>query len=162
LQPFTHISRIRQQLDPSHNELQRLELIENWEYRKAARGNDYIIIYYPGRKFFRDVQEKDKRRDQAAQIESGSHPITPPQPTLIDEKSVLLADILAACGDRENEPAYRKLMKQHSESLIRAAISETRQAHLEGRILKSRGAYFHDTLKRLASYRAKASGARAS
>jgi hypothetical protein len=63
LQEFTHISRIRQQLDPSHKELQRLELIENWEYRKAARGNDYIIIYYPGRKFFRDVQEKDKRRD---------------------------------------------------------------------------------------------------
>ena len=90
-----HFSLIKQQLDPSHKELQRLELIETWEYRKAARGNDYIIIYYPGKKFFRDVQEKDTRRDQAALIENGTRDLVPPQPVLIDEKSVLLEDILA-------------------------------------------------------------------
>src|SRR5262249_29150382 len=33
LQQFVHISRIKQQLDPSHRELQALELIESWEYR---------------------------------------------------------------------------------------------------------------------------------
>ena len=157
-----HFSLIKQQLDPSHKELQRLELIETWEYRKAARGDDYIIIYYPGKKFFRDAQEKDTRRDQAGHIENGTRILEPPQPALIDEKSVLLEDILATCGDRQNEPAYRKIIKQHSESLIRTAISETRQAHLEGRIIKSRGAYFQATLKRLASYRAKVKAASAS
>jgi hypothetical protein len=81
--------------------------------------------------------------------------------TLIDEKSLLLEDILVACGDRENEPAYRKIITKYPETLVRAAISETRAAHLEGRIKKSRGAYFNDTIKRLADYRAKASVATA-
>lgn len=153
LQPFTHISRIKQQLDPSHRELQRLELIENWEYRKAARGTDFIIIYYPGKKFFRDTQEKDARRDQAAQIENGIHELVPPQPALIDEQNLLLADIVALCGDRQNEPSYRKLAKKYPIPLLRSALSETRQAHLEGRILKNKGAYFTDTVKRLVELR---------
>jgi len=34
------------------------------------------------------------------------------------------------------------------------ALSETRSAHLEGRITKSKGAYFTDTLKRLVQYHA--------
>jgi hypothetical protein len=158
LQRFTHISRIRQQLDPSHKELQKLELLESWEYRKAANGADYVIIYYPGKKFFRDAQEKDARRTMAGRIKNGKHEELPPTPALMDEKSVLLADILTTCGDHQNEPAYRKIVKQYSEPLIRTALSETNQAHLEGRIIKTRGAYFHDTIKRLAGYRAKANG----
>jgi len=38
--------------------------------------------------------------------------------------------------------------------LIRMALSETRHAHLEKRITKSRGAYFIDTLKHLTQSRA--------
>jgi hypothetical protein len=162
LQRFAHISRIKQQLDPSHKELQELELIEAWEYRKAASGTDYVIVYYPGKKFFRDAQEKDTRRDQAERIENGKHNLLPGQATQGDEKSILLEDILTVCGDRQSEAAYRKLINQHPEALIRAAISETRQAHLEGRIIKTRGAYFMDTLKRLAEYRSKVNGASAS
>jgi hypothetical protein len=70
-----------------------------------------------------------------------------------DQNCVLLADILAVCGDHHSEGSYRKLIAIHSEELIRTALSETRQAHLEGRILKTRGAYFTDTLKRLADLR---------
>jgi hypothetical protein len=36
--------------------------------------------------------------------------------------------------------------------MIRMALSETRQGQLEGRIARSRGAYFTDTLKRLTQY----------
>ena len=149
-------------LDPSHKELQELELIEKWEYHKTANGEDYVIVYYPGKKFFRDAQEKDARRDQAERIENGKQELLPTQAADSGEKSILLEDILAVCGDHHSEAAYRKLINQHPEPLIRAAISETRHAHLEGRILKTRGAYFIDTLKRLAEYRAKAKGAIAS
>jgi hypothetical protein len=47
-----------------------------------------------------------------------------------------------------------KIIKDHPEPLIRMALSETRQASLEGRITKTRGAYFTDALKRLSQYRA--------
>ena len=62
---------------------------------------------------------------------------------------MILSDILNTCGDHKNEPSYRKIVATYSEPLIRMALSETRQAHLEGRILKTKGAYFTDTLKRL-------------
>jgi hypothetical protein len=157
LQQFTHISRIKQQLDPSHRELQKLQLIETWEYRKAARGNDFIIIYYPGKKFFQDSKEKDKRRDLAVQIDNGTHELESPQPMLMDENSLLLEDILAVCGDRQNEASYRKLLKQYPSPLLRSALSETRTAHVEGRIHKNKGAYFTDVVKRLSDLRTRAS-----
>ena len=146
-----HLSLIKQQLDPSHIELQKLQLIETWEYHKTTNGLDYIITYYPGQKFYYDQKQKDARRDLAAQIETGTPevPAEPPQPTLIDRSQMILSDILNTCGDHKNEPSYRKIVATYSEPLIRMALSETRQAHLEGRILKTKGAYFTDTLKRL-------------
>jgi hypothetical protein len=71
------------------------------------------VIYYPGKKFFRDSKAKATRRDLAAHIENGTHELEAPQPTLMDEKSLLLEDILAVCGDRQNEASYRKLLKQY-------------------------------------------------
>jgi hypothetical protein len=47
-----------------------------------------------------------------------------------------------------------KIIKDYPEPLIRMALSETRQAQLEGRIAKTRGAYFTDILKRLSHYHA--------
>jgi hypothetical protein len=151
MQKFTHLSRIKQQLDPSHAELQKLQLIETWEYHKTANGLDYIITYYPGQKFFYDQKQKDTRRDLAEQIETGKQPESPqsPQLSLIDRHQMIVSDILSTCGDFNNEPSYRKIVATYSEPLIRMALSETRQAHLEGRIHKSKGAYFTDTLKRL-------------
>jgi hypothetical protein len=64
-----------------------------------------------------------------------------------------LSDILNTCGDFNNESSYRKIVATYSAPLIRMALSETRQAHLEGRILKTKGAYFTDTLKRLHQFR---------
>ena len=151
MQKFTHLSRIKQQLDPSHIELQKLQLIETWEYHITANGADYIITYYPGQKFFYDQKQKDTRRDRAEQIETGKQPepSQSPQPSLLDRHQMILSDILSTCGDLKNEPSYRKIAANYSEPLIRMALSETRQAHLEGRILKTKGAYFTDTLKRL-------------
>src|SRR5215471_8859642 len=40
-----YLSDIKQHLDPSHRELEREGFLERWEYRPAARGNDYIIVY---------------------------------------------------------------------------------------------------------------------
>lgn len=153
LQKFSHLSRIKQQLDPSHIELQKLELIETWEYRKTMNGLDYIITYYPGQKFFQDQKEKNARRQLADHIENGTNGVSlPPQLEFIDRSQLLLSDILTTCGDPENTGAYHTIIKGYPEPLIRMALSETKQAHLEGKILKTKGAYFTDTLKRLTQY----------
>jgi hypothetical protein len=147
-----HVSLIKQQLDPSHRELHAVGFLERWEYRKSADGKDYIIIYYPGQKFFDDQKAKDARRQLTEQIDAWQSPS--PQLDLIDHTDLLLSDILDTCGDRKNTAAYLKIIKDYPEPLIRMALSETRQAQLEGRIAKTRGAYFTDTLKRLSHYHA--------
>jgi hypothetical protein len=155
MKQFSHLSRIRQQLDPSHKELQNLGFLESWTYHQTSKRDDYIISYHPGKKFFDDQQEKEARREVATRIDTGNRqePTSPPQLELVDRTNTLLSDILTTCGDPHSEGSYRKLIATHSEELIRTALSETRQAKLEGRIIKSRGAYFTDTLKRLAELR---------
>lgn len=148
LTPFTHFSRIKQQLDPAHLELQKVGFLESWSYHESADGTDYIITYYPGQKFFEDQKAKDARRQLAWQIDTFKAPSS--QLELIDRTSILLNDILDICGDRRNQASYQKIVKDYPEPLVRMALSETRQAQLEGRIMKTRGAYFTDTLKRLA------------
>jgi hypothetical protein len=73
-----------------------------------------------------------------------------PQLELTDRISLLLNDVLDTCGDRKNQASYQKIVKDYPEPLVRMALSETHQAYLEGRIIKTRGAYFTDTLKRIA------------
>ena len=150
---YHYISDIKKQLDPSHKELQNLGFLETWAYHQTVKGEDYIITYTPGKKFFADQEEKEARREVALQLTNGNGHESPPQLDLIDQNRTLLADILAVCGDRHSKGSYRKLIATYSEELIRTALSETRQAHLEGRVLKTRGAYFTDTLKRLADLR---------
>jgi hypothetical protein len=148
-----YLSRIKQQLDPAHHELVQQRFLERWEYRPAAKGSSWVISYHPGPKFFEDQQAREARRHLAARIAPGTPPLTlsplsagaPPLP--------LLAEILAVCGDRQNQAAYQKVLREYPEAHIQMALAETCHAAQEGRIRKSNGAYFMDTLKRLATLR---------
>jgi hypothetical protein len=86
-----------------------------------------------------------------------------PQPTDSREASRrregLLADILAICGDLQNEAAYRAAIRNHPENLLRMALAETRQAAQERRIGKTTGAFFFGTVRRLADLRQDGDGA---
>jgi hypothetical protein len=162
LKKYAHLSKIREQLDPAHDELKRLRFLDRWEYHESPNGkNGYVITYYAGKKHFNDLQAQKKRRALADQITEAEIHQENAQLGLMDpsqKHQLLLADILAVCGDPENQAAYIKLIKNYPEPLLRMALSETKHAHLEKRITKTRGAYFTDTLKRLAELRARASG----
>jgi len=149
-----HLSRIKQQLDPAHYELAQERFLERWEYRPAAQGQTWIVTYYPGQKFFADQRAREARRQLAARIAHGATPLTLSQPSPSEPLLPLLADILAVCGDLQNQAAYQKVLRDYPEGLIQMALAETRQAQQEGRIRKTRGAYFMDTLQRLATLRA--------
>ncbi|RMF86903.1 MAG: hypothetical protein D6736_14040 [Nitrospinota bacterium] len=147
-------SLIKQQLDPAHEELYREHFLAQWVYRKSTDKSDYIITYWPGEKFFQDQQARLERRERAAQLAKKAETASRPALAATTEGTLpsryLLAEILEVCGDRQNQAAYFRLIQHYPEDLIRMALFETQQADREGRIKKSKGAYFTDTLKRLA------------
>src|SRR5262249_35929734 len=60
---------------------------------------------------------------------------------------VLVRDILDVCRDHHSTGSYIQLARNYPEYLIREALSLTRDHAARGRIKKSRGAYFTDTLR---------------
>lgn len=159
LTSYRQISRIKQQLDPSHYELQEEKFLDRWEYRRGADRNNWIITYWPGCKFFDDQKARLDRRARAEQLILDFSTISQSQEMVKDDdirRKHLLEDILEVCGDAENRAAYQKVMRTYPMSLIEMTLSETRQAYLEGRVKKNKGAYFMDTIKRLSELRQEA------
>lgn len=158
LQEYDHLSRIKQQLDPAHHELAREHFLAAWEYRPAAKGQTWIVTYHPGPKFFADQQARESRRQRAARIATATQALAPLPPGPSADLPLPLADILAVCGDRKNQAAYQKVLREYPEAVVHMALAETRQAAQEGRIRKTAGAYFMDTLKRLTTLHATRNG----
>jgi hypothetical protein len=152
LTPHRVLSLVKQQLDPAHQELHDHHFLDAWAYRRAADTQAWILCYWPGPKFFEDYAAGDARPPQAFhhQPSQALGGLAAPMP----DDTRLLADILAVCGDRHNTAAYRKAIREHPAPLLRRGLAETRHAANEGRIGKTRGAFFFDTLQRLLSRRA--------
>jgi len=149
-----HLSLVKQQLDPAHQELQREQFLADWQYRKAAHkpnNNDFIVTYVPGQKFFEDQHARKARQQLAEQLTRTRKKLPAAQQELTGAEQALLDEILATCGDRDNRAAYATVIRAYPEGLLWMAISETRQASREHRITKTRGAYFMATVKDLAT-----------
>ena len=150
LTAYQQRSRICQQLDPAHHELQREGLLNKWTYHKAAHNDDWVITYWPGSKFFQD-------HDVAAHPVQRTHRVDAmcPQPlpqVHTTERGQLLQEILEVCGDHHNAAAYRKALQNYPVNLLRMVLAETRDAAREERISKTKGAFFFDTLQRLSAH----------
>ena len=50
-------SRIKQQLDPTHEELRALGYLERWEYRQRPNA-EWVITWWPGQKWFEDAKAR--------------------------------------------------------------------------------------------------------
>jgi hypothetical protein len=123
-------------------------------YRKAADGQGWIINYWPGEKYFQDQKAREHRRELAEGIQRKLNGSLAPVVPARSSNPYLLDEILAVCGDRQNQGAYLKVIQDYPEGLVTMAIRETRQAEVERRIKKSKGAFFMDTLKRLSNFHA--------
>jgi len=68
IQLQVHLSLVKQQLDPAHEELQREHFLETWEYILDA-GEQWtgVIRWWPGKKW-RDDQETRKLRKELAEL----------------------------------------------------------------------------------------------
>lgn len=59
-----HLSLVKQQLDPSHEELQREHFLACWEYTKNEDGEwTGVIRWWPGKKWFHDQGARKSRKE---------------------------------------------------------------------------------------------------
>jgi hypothetical protein len=65
----------------------------------------------------------------------------------------LVFEILDLCQDQHSRGWYTQIVRTYPEQLIRTALSITKDEALRGRVRKSKGAYFTDTVQRLARER---------
>lgn len=169
LREYHHLSDIKRQLDPAHQELHREGFLDNWEYRKSVDGQDWIITYWPGLKWVDDQKARTERRQLAEQIptkkENGENtrakqPALPFFPSAEAEetsqaaaamRTLIVDDILSVTSDPHSKDYYRLLARKVPEQILRTALSETKDADRRNAINTNPGRYFTSTVKRLAS-----------
>lgn len=156
------LSLIKQQLDPAHQELEKEHFLAKWDYRESADKTDYVITYYPGKKFFEDQEAREDRRAHAERIANGQkhpgvhHPTSESQPSREESKArrdLLVEDILAVTGDPKSRGFYGLVAQKLDPQTIHRALSETKEAFRTGEIRTNRARYFTDLVKRYATER---------
>ena len=68
-------------------------------------------------------------------------------------RHALVLDILDVCRDRHSTGSYTQIARTYPETIVREALSLTKDHAARGRIRKSKGAYFTDMVHRLAAER---------
>jgi hypothetical protein len=93
LTPYPQLSRIKEQFDPAHQDLARERVLAQWDYRPAATGKGWILIYAPGAKYFEDQRARAARRDRS--VHSGRREPAPP-PVMLAPTGPAVAPVSAA------------------------------------------------------------------
>jgi len=86
-------SRIKQQLDPGHNELKAMGYLADWSYRRRPSG-EWIIEWYPGERWAADL--KARRQDTTPQLANFT-PITEEQKNTKPDKEAITS--CSHCGE---------------------------------------------------------------
>ncbi len=135
--PQKRLDNAQKVLAPHHRKLTATGYLAKVDWRGRQSQRPWEVRYWPGPRAKREMKQA-KALPRARTL------------LLTDNQQRLLDWIIDVCGDRENEAAYRKVVQNYHEGLIETAIGETKQAKREHRIRTTAGAYFMDTLKRLA------------
>lgn len=156
------LSLVKRQLDPAHQELVKERFLAKWDYRESVDKTDYIITYYPGKKFFEDQKAKEERRQKIEQIVIGERQAATPKPTPDEQisrqeseakKAILVEDILKVTGDLQSAVFYTLVARKVDSQTIHRALAETKEAFRNGEIRTTRARYFTDLVKRYAAER---------
>jgi hypothetical protein len=161
--PQEYFSKAQQVLDRAHDVLKRTHFLSRVEWEGTSYKKPWFIKYYPGSRAHAEIaQVKDRlRRFEARQqrLTTTSHPqIALDSPELrfwVEE----LCQKLEASTPRQsayktkNMRYYEALAKliirgKLNEDRVREFLSEAYYQHHQGRIKKSRSAFFTDMLKR--------------
>jgi len=144
---YKYTARVRQQLDPTHKELNALGYLDRWEYREGATKNDIVIGWYPGQKWFEDLEARGVAFSPMleAQNSTPSFPEPTPQPlptappfapepypTKDPRVALVVEDILAVLPeDEKSRHFYMKVARTLPDYEIHRILSEIKCDILE-------------------------------
>jgi len=141
LKCWRFLADIKDQIDPALQELQGQRFLEQWEYRKASDGADFVIRFFPGPKWHEDQAARARRGELAATIEQGSRALPVAAAPLTPELEYLVTLLEDAAGRKDADGHSRAFYEQCVRKLSRTAIFKARAQVMaevrEGRIQKS-------------------------
>lgn len=76
---YQHLSKIKEILAPSLDELQQIRILETWEVQKTVDGQDYKVVLSPGDRFLSQHRLRNQERPHhpealSALLQRGIHP----------------------------------------------------------------------------------------
>lgn len=161
LAEYRQVSRIHEQLDPAHNELQRQRFLASATISPTADKRGFNITWRPGPKWQADQQARDDRRDLADRITAAAQPTSNTTIAPSDDEAeaqaaivdLLVTDIIEYTGDRHSDTNWRLLVRecvaQRRHHLVHQAISETKAADTRDNPVENKGAHVNSRLRSL-------------
>lgn len=162
LTEYRQISRIKEQLEPAHQELARLHFLTlPVRYQQTADGAGYKLTWTPGAKWRTDQDARQTRRQLAEHITNGTRPAPLPAPDPRDDPraaqaaiaDLLVRDLLDYTGDHKSEANWRQLVarcvRERRTQLVHQAISETKAADIPPGTVANKGAHVNARLRDL-------------
>lgn len=163
---FTALSRIRQQLDPCHEELLKLGLLESWRYDPLPDRKDYMIRYVAGpqwwesSKSMRQALENrpEHRVGMAVRYDPFALDASIPSPDRSEEPAdvqSMIEDIYEFIGRRDGKyyPFWVQAVKTLDRTAIYVAMGAVRELAESGHLRKSRASCLVWKLKQIAARR---------
>lgn len=169
---FTALSRVRQQLDPCHRELQQVGLLDGWWYEPLP-DKDFRIHYVAGSQWWSSYQalQDDRLQHAIDEAETGPRPVVrdvlDDRPLQQDDaggesKAVtraihqsLIEEIYRFIGRREGNyyPFWLQAVRDLDRSTIYKTMGEVQERAVRGELKKSKSAYLVWALKMAARKR---------
>ncbi len=150
------LSRAKQQLDPVLAELADTGYLRSWSYRVAkTKTPDWVISFAPGKRFFEYQELKNQKLTQHRAIATSKQIVNETATRSLvftPHQNDLFEQVLDFCGERNDTIAvagFKRAVGNYAPETVQAALTEAKLAQNEGNIKKTRGAFFHDMLKRL-------------
>jgi hypothetical protein len=160
--PQEYFSEARQVLDRAHEVLKRTKFLSGYEWEGSSYRKPWFIKYYPGPRALAEIEQAKERlrRLEARQrrLEAGHAPVAVESPETRFWVEELYQKLEAS---RPGQSVYKTRNRAYYEALarlivrgklsgdlVRELLSEAFYQYHQGRITKSRSAFFTDLLKR--------------
>jgi hypothetical protein len=104
---WEHLSWVKKQLDPAHEELREEKFLAAWEYETTPRGDwSHVIRWWPGEKWFFDQQEHQRRRNAVTEKNTAASQFLLLPPTMPEVKPSQSAP---AVTSEEDDPRWNRV-----------------------------------------------------
>lgn len=163
---FSALSRIRQQLDPCHEELLKLGLLESWRYDRLPDRTDYMIRYVAGPQWWESSKSMRQALENRTEPRGGiavrydpfvldASMVSPDRSEEPAEIQSMIEDIYEFIGRRDDKyyPFWVQAVKSLDRTAIYVAMGAVRELAESGHLRKTRASCLVWKLKQMATRR---------